>query len=111
MTLPTTSSSTDTTAEATNTAWIAGSRTAAGRCSRAGTELPTRVATTPLAIAPKTATPTELPTERANMLAPVATPRCCQVTDDCAATTAGLATKPNPMPMTKHGTARCSSEL
>ena len=72
-----------------------------GRCR------PVRAATTELAIAPKTATPTALPTERANMLAPVTTPRCCQSTEDCAATTAGLATKPKPRPITKQGAARC----
>src|SRR3954467_10723825 len=70
------------TAEARNTAWIAGSSTPGGTCSRSGTEPVRREATTPFAIAPKTATPTELPTERVNIDAPVATPRNCQVTDD-----------------------------
>ena len=42
-----------------------------------------------MAIAPNTATPTALPTERANKLVPVTTPRVCQSTEDCAAISPG----------------------
>ena len=42
---------------------------------------PIRAVTAAFAIAPNTATPTALPTERANMLVPVTTPRVCQSTD------------------------------
>src|SRR5262245_10420420 len=50
------------------------------------------------------ATPTALPTERANIVAPVTTPRRSQPTEDCAATTLGEAVKPRPMPITKQAT-------
>ncbi len=52
-------------------------------------------------MAPKMATPTALPTERANMLVPVTTPRRSQPTDDCTATSVGLAVYPSPTPITK----------
>ena len=60
---------------------------------------------TPLATAPNTATPTALPSERANMLVPVTTPRSSQPTLDCAAISVGVATRPIPRPMTKQVTA------
>ena len=52
------------------------------------------------AIAPKTATPTTLPAERANMVSPVTTPRSFQVTAACAAISEGAATQPRPKPTT-----------
>ena len=67
---------------------------------------PRRLLTSLFTTAPKTATPTALPTERANMFAPVATPRLDHETAVCAATTPGLATYPKPMPITKHANAR-----
>ena len=45
------------------------------------------------------------------MLAPVTTPRCCQVTVDWAAITDGLATNPNPSPITKQGPASAQTLL
>ena len=84
---------------ATNTAvdapWIA-----TGECS----PRPER-AITPFATAPKIATPTALPIERRNMLAPVTTPRSDHGTDDCAAMSVGEATSPRPRPTMKHAMA------
>jgi len=108
---PTTSIASATIAEATKTAWMAGSSTLGVRCSRSGTPRPRCEATTAFAIAPNTATPTALPTERANIAVPVATPRCCHVTADWRATIDGLATRPKPKPITKQGAARCQIEL
>ena len=72
-------------------------------------------AMTPFATAPRTAAPTALPMERANMFAPVATPRSCHATLAWAAISEGEATRPIPRPVTKHVTAttitdgRCAS--
>jgi hypothetical protein len=63
-----------------------------------------------LTTAPKPATPRALPTERANIAAPVVTPRDSQPTADCAAITEGAAAKPKPKPMTKHGRATSHSD-
>ena len=54
-----------------------------------------------LAIAPKIATPTELPIERANRLVPVTTPRSFHGTLDWAAMRVGVATSPIPRPTMK----------
>lgn len=58
-----------------------------------------------VAIAPKIATPTALPAERANTLTPVTTPRSLQSTDDCAEISAGAAIQPSPNPVTKDAAA------
>jgi hypothetical protein len=58
-----------------------------------------------LAMAPKIATPTALPSDRANMLLPVTMPRSSQSTLDCAAISVGTASRPMPAPITKHTTA------
>src|SRR5262245_16919809 len=58
-----------------------------------------------LAIAPNTATPTALPSERANMLLPVTTPRSFQSTLDWAAISVGRASRPRPPPITRHADA------
>src|SRR5665647_3838098 len=55
----------------------------------------------PFATAPKIATPTALPIERENRLAPVTTPRSFHPTLDCAAISDGVATRPRPRPATK----------
>src|SRR6478752_1901555 len=55
-----------------------------------------------LAIAPKTVTPTALPSERANILLPVTTPRSFQPTLDWAAIRVGRASRPMPPPITRH---------
>src|ERR1700704_5088445 len=60
-----------------------------------------RAARVALAIAPKTAAPTALPSERLNMLVPVTTPRRSHLTTDCTATNIGLADRPSPTPTTK----------
>ena len=52
--------------------------------------------------APIAATPTALPIERANMLAPVTTPRSPHSTLAWAAMRLGAATNPRPSPTTKH---------
>src|SRR5882762_3414035 len=57
------------------------------------------------AIAPKMATPTALPSDRANMLLPVTTPRSFQSTLDCAAISVGTASSPMPAPITKQTAA------
>src|SRR3954454_74322 len=54
-----------------------------------------------LAMLPKTATPTALPSDRMNMLAPVTTPRRFQPTTDCTATRIAIDAKPSPTPTTK----------
>src|SRR3954454_18808851 len=82
---PISSSDTARPAEARKTSCSAGSRTPAATCSSPAAERPSRSRTTPLAMAPKAATPRALPSERANMLVPVTTPRCCQETVDWAA--------------------------
>src|SRR3954447_10657201 len=61
-------------------------------------------------MAPNTATPTADPTDRANMLVPVATPRCPHATLDCATTRAGAATQPMPKPIRAQPTATCHSD-
>jgi len=53
-----------------------------------------------LAIAPKIATPTALPAERANTLTPVTTPRSSQSTEAWAAISVGAAVQPSPKPIT-----------
>ena len=58
------------------------------RCSRSG-RVADRVGHHALTIAPNTATPIALPTERANIVAPVVTARDSQPTADWAAMTAG----------------------
>lgn len=50
---------------------------------------------------PNTAIPTALPSERVNMLAPVATPRRFHPTTDCTATMTAVEANPIPMPVTK----------
>ena len=84
--------------DATNTAWMAGSSTPGGSDSRSSGSPPSADRTTAFARAPKAATPTALPTERAKSVAPVATPRCSQPTDDWAATIAGLRRSRSPGP-------------
>ena len=79
--------------------------TVPGSCS-----LPPWAAITPLATAPKIAAPTALPIERANMLAPVTTPRSPQPTLDWAAIRVGTADQPNPNPITKHDMATTISD-
>ena len=66
--------------------------------------------TTELATAPRTAAPTALPIDRANMLAPVATPRSSHETLACAAMSDGVATSPMPRPVTKHVAATTATE-
>ena len=99
------------TAEATKTPWIAGDSTTAGRCSRSSWAPPTRAVTAALAIAPNTATPTALPTERANMFVPVTTPRVSQSAACCAAISTGDAVKPMPTPITQQAMAIRHTEL
>ena len=53
-----------------------------------------------MAIAPKTATPTALPAERANTFTPVTTPRSFHSTEACAAISDGAAVQPSPKPIT-----------
>ena len=50
-------------------------------------------------MAPKIATPTALPAERANTLTPVTTPRSSQSTEACAAISVGAAVQPRPKPI------------
>lgn len=65
------------------------------------------VAMPALTSAPKLATPTALPMDRANMVVEVASPRSDQSTLDCVAIRVGLATRPMPPPMTKQNRATC----
>ena len=67
--------------------------------------------TAALAIAPNTATPTALPTERANMFVPVTTPRVSQLADCWAAISTGDAVKPMPTPITQQAMAIRQTEL
>src|SRR5690606_28693089 len=71
---------------------------------------PPRSAMTALATAPRTAAPRAWPTERANMLAPVTTPRSSQPTLDCAAMRAGTDANPNPSPITNDTIATVTIE-
>ena len=65
----------------------------AGSCSP-----PPSAAMIAFAIAPKIATPTALPIERANMFVPVTTPRSFQPTLDCAAISVGVGDEAHPEP-------------
>ena len=93
------SSTTLSTVPATKT-WCVAVATASG----VGSASPARVM---LAIAPNSATPTALPTDRPNRFVAVTTPRSAQPTLACAAISIGLATNPIPSPTTKQHTATC----
>src|SRR4051794_14920425 len=105
---------TATTAITANTSWVASA--SAARTARATSRgVPgsraslaasppggSRATVTAVTRAPKPATPTALPSDRLNMAVPVTRPRSSQPTDDCTETMVGLATRPIPMPATKH---------
>ncbi len=98
----TTASRTASTTTPAKTCWIAGVNSAGSVCR------PAPIAA--FAIAPKTATPTADPSDRANRFAPVTTPRSLHPTEDCAATSVGGATSPMPIPMTKHVAPTCATD-
>src|SRR6478752_5175754 len=89
---------------------MADASTDVGRCSRSCPPSTCRE-TAALAIAPNTATPTALPTERANRFVPVTRPRVCQSAVDCAAISTGEAMKPMPSPITQQAKASRHTEL
>src|SRR5918993_1985767 len=89
---------------------MADASTDVGICSRSWPPSTCRE-TVAFAIAPNTATPTALPTERANMFVPVTMPRVCQSAEDCAAISTGEAMKPMPSPITQQAKASSHTEL
>ena len=90
-----------------------GSRGRAPRraAARGGRLRPGRLRTTALAIAPKTATPTALPIERANMSSPVTTPRRSQPTATGPRRSPGWRRSRSPGPSRSTAAASCSTGL
>ena len=105
-------STTATAAVPRKTACSAGSSAEAGMPAAVVDTVPPPLrASEALATAPKTAIPTALPIERANMLVPVTTPRTAHSAAAWPAISVGLAVRPMPRPMTKQVPATAHTEL
>ncbi|MVA75336.1 hypothetical protein GC722_04730 [Auraticoccus sp. F435] len=105
------SSSTATPVETTRTSCTAGESSSAGSAASPPPWPPSWVPTRALTTAPNTASPSALPIDRANITAPVTTPRSSQPTVDWAAISVGAAISPRPTPTPKQPAATCHTEL